>query len=269
MIVCSQLGRTGRLGNQLWQVAATIGMAHARHDTFSFPQWDYQPYFSVPDIYFSDAPGTEASDLVFHMPASAKPYLQDYSLFAEIEDKIREWLQPSPVAVNAIESCHEFLGLPRPLLSLHVRRGDNVPGADRGVADKHLYHPMPPLSYYMRGAETYLHGGDHYNSVACFSDDIDWCRDNITADYYHVGEPRAKEHTPEYHDPFNDWLDLFLMARCQHHVVPNSTYGWWGAFLAADPDPIVPRPWFGPRIDADADLMFPKGWRQLEREPQC
>jgi hypothetical protein len=45
-------------------------------------------------------------------------------------------------------------------------------------------------------------------------------------------------------------------------VVPNSTFGWWGAWLSRDPAPRYPTPWFGPALqpDHDASLMFPAKW---------
>lgn len=266
MIVCPVLGRAGRLGNQLWQIASTLGVADSRGREVSFPEWDYAPFFSIPDRYFSNQPGIDVRSFVPHLSPDAATYLQDYSLFSGIARQIELWFKPSTLAQETIETCGDFHRLRRPILSVHVRRGDNVPGADPGVVDKHLYHPLPPLDYYQRAIAMC----DGYQSIAVFSDDPEWCVENIPADYYHFGQPRAKEHLPEYNDPFNDWLDLFLMAQCDGgHVVPNSTYGWWGAFLSGDETPIVPKPWFGPRIVSNADLMFPKGWRQLEREPNA
>lgn len=206
-------------------------------------------------------------ELVTHLPLSARTYLQDYSLFSSSSLMVRTLLKPSFEARERLDEFEDFYRLRKPTLSVHVRRGDNVPGVDHGVVDKHLYHPMPALSYYQQAMSMYEGA---YQSVAVFSDDPSWCLQNLKADYYHFGQPRIKEHLPQYvAEPFSDWIDLFLMAQCKHHVVANSTYGWWGAYLAEDPSPIVPKPWFGPRIEADEQLMFPSGWRQLERESEC
>lgn len=268
MITCPVLGRAGRLGNQLWQIASTVGVAALRREDVSFPAWDYAPYFSVPAEFFSNESGVDVRDCVPHLTPNAATYLQDHNLFSHMASQIQVWFHPSLIAQETIETCEAFHRLRKPVLSVHVRRGDNVPGADPGVVDKHLYHPMPTLDYYQRAIAMY---DGAYRSVAVFSDDPAWCAENIPGDYHHFGQSRTKEHLPEYvTEPFNDWLDLFLMALCTAgHVVSNSTYGWWGAFLADDESPIVPKPWFGPRIDSDAALMFPKGWRQLEREPKC
>ncbi len=65
-------------------------------------------------------------------------------------------------------------------------------------------------------------------------------------------------------DPERPWEDMALMARCQHHVIANSSFSWWGAWLSRSPDKIViaPRNWFAPaelkKVNT-ADL-YPSGW---------
>lgn len=249
-------------GNQLFQIASTIGVATYRRDEVSFPPWDYAPFFSIPGQCFSGEPGRDVTTLVPHLPPAVAPYLQDYGLFSRAAPRVREWLQPSTLAHEQLSQYETFRKLEKPILSVHVRRGDNVPGADPGVRDKHLYHPMPPLDYYKRAIKMYA---GSYASIAVFGDDWSWNIRNVPGDYHHTGQPRTKEHLPGYAtEPFSDWVDLFLQAECQYHIVSNSTFGWWGAFLANDPSPIVPRPWFGLRVTANAELMFPPGWRQLE-----
>jgi hypothetical protein len=270
MIVCSKLGHLGRLGNQLWELASTAGIAATLGETRGFPDWDYRPYFSVPDRVFpAELKGTEAADtgLVSHIDERARGYLQDYGLFRHIEEDIRKWFQPSGLALSILhEEGHLWLTeMPRPILSVHVRRGDNVPGADPGVKHKERYHPLRPLSYYTQAIEM-LEG--EFNSIVVFSDDPDWCRQafNLYEKEYEVGYfegvPRTKEHLPEYKtEPVLDWIDLFVMTYCDRHIIGNSTYAWWGAFLSADPSPIYPSPWFGPMLDyIDASLMFPPNW---------
>ncbi len=170
---------------------------------------------------------------------------------------------PSDLAWRTLGRADEFAALPRPILSIHVRRGDNV--FDPGVPNKHLYMPTLPASYY-NGAADELR--PKAASVACFSDDIPWCRENIPADYYHEGVARAKDGTPGYWtDPVLDWIDFFLMARCDLHVCSASSYAWWGAFLSGDPSPIIPTPWFGPALaHIDTSLMVVPGWQQ---RPSC
>lgn len=260
------LGQMGRLGNQLWQVASTIGLAHTHRTEPRFPPWAYMRYFSPPHDWFVQSPmGVDATTLVPHLDPRAAGYLQDYGLWADVSASVRSHFSPSPLTMATLANHREFAALPRPVLGVHVRRGDNVQANDPGTPDKHLYHPMPTTEWYLRGIETLKAGT---KSVAVFSDDPQWCRENIPADYYHQGTVRPKEHEAAYATaPVLDWIDLFLFARCARHVISNSSYAWWGAFLSGDTAPVYPWPWFGPRVSnyTDASLMFPPPWQRLER----
>lgn len=257
MITCPQLGGQGRLGNQLWQIAGTLGVAHARGDEVSFPAWDYQEYFCVPEHLFDDRPGKPVTECV-DLPPEGLSYLQDYGLFKDIQQQVWEWFQPSQKALEVLSGYPESLHLEGPVVSLHVRRGDN---ANEG-AWKADYHPLRPMSYY----EDALAMID-YKRVAVFSDDIDWCQAHfIGPEYYFFrGTPRPKEHEPEYLTaPVLDWIDLQLQFFCDRHILSNSTYSYWGAFLSRDPQPIYPWPWFGKKLNMlDASTMFPPEWIRL------
>lgn len=257
MITCPQLGRSGRLGNQLWQIASTLGIA-AKHNTqASFPPWDYQPYFCIPDEYFINAPGDDVCNYVPHIDERARVYLQDYGLFREITEEIKIMFQPSALALQTLMSYEDFWDLEPPVACLHVRRGDN---ANEGRW-KAQYHPLRPTQFYTDALKLIK-----YESLAIFSDDPAWCRETFGPEpFYFEGTPRPKEHEPEYHTaPVLDWIDLQLMSFCDYHILSNSTYSWWGAFLSFDPEPIYPWPWLGPALKyVDASLMFPPRWRRL------
>ena len=256
-LTCPQLEHAGRLGNQLWQIAGTIGLARKHGYEPRFPdRWSYRPFFSIPDEMFDDVSGARSMDLVTHMDRDAAQYLQDYSLFSEVEDEIRRVFAPSDDA-KVVLFGSPFANVRSPVLSIHVRRGDNV--FDPGVPDKHRFMPLIPTEWYLEAADELR----DVATVACFSDDPGWCRENIPADFYGSGSARPKDGTPEYWTArVLDWIDLFHMAHSEYHVCSASSYAWWGAFLSGDPSPIIPSPWYGPALaHLKPELMIPPGWR--------
>jgi hypothetical protein len=87
-------------------------------------------------------------------------------------------------------------------------------------------------------------------NIVVFSDDIAWCRENLR-----WAKPVA------FVEGNTDYEDLFLMANCEHHIIANSSFSWWGAFLSADRNPIYPVRWYGPGFrDIDPTPMFLDGW---------
>lgn len=265
-ITFRHLGYLGRLGNALFEFASTVGLA-AMGDTLPRfnADWIHRPYFSVPDEFFGDVnEGVEAHTLCPHIDERNRTYLQDISLFERYLPQIRQYLKPSPRAEDILsEEISEFARLEHPILSVHVRRGDNVPGQDAGVPDKENYYVLPPLEYYLRAIQMLR---PDMASVAVFSDDPDWCVANLPADYVHYGLPRPKEHEPDFLTaPVLDWVDLQLMALCDRHVVTGSTFGIWGALLADSERTIRPAAVYGPYLPwVREDWLFPITWQSLE-----
>lgn len=267
-----KLGFVGRLGNALYELAATAGIAHALEVEPRYnANWIHRPFFSVPDRFFTDDftdcyPAHE-SHLARHIDERARIYLQDSNLFTEILPTIREWLSPSEQAKDILaEHDGIFRRLEGPVLSVHVRRGDNAPGGDPGTPDKHLYHPCPPAAYYEQAVLHLTKSGYEYVSMAVFSDDPDWCEEHLPfANYYHEGIGRPKEHEPDYLTaPVLDWVDFQLMVSADMHVCSNSTFGIMAAILAGDESAVVPWPIFGPRLKyIDASLLFPPSWARI------
>lgn len=259
-VYCPQLGNSGRLGNQLWQIASTAGVAAAMDADPAFPPWEYQSVFSVPEEFFGEPAGVEISTLISHLPDVAKPYLQDYGLWKDIASTIRDWFRPTIWAsaiVDTYPGQKKLQQLPRPWVALHVRRGD--------LATAHLrqeegYHPLRPMSYYEEALERCS------GSLIVFSDDIPWCKQNLDADhFFEGGPPRPRETESDYRSaPVLDWIDLLAMPQCDQFILSNSTYSWWGAWLSGKSHVIYPWPWFGPKLrEIDASLMFPSEWTRL------
>lgn len=255
------LGYAGRLGNQLWQIASTVGLAREHRMRPWFPaEWAYRPYFQCPDTWFGTPAPKMAQPMTYarHLHPSARSYLQDLALWRGHEEEILRSFQPTALAEAIIDEEWDLLAadLPRPVCAVHIRRGDYATNPLGTVTSL-------PLSYYQSAL-------DHVNpgSVIVFSDDIEWCRAAFPGmDRYYEGVARPKEQDPDFKTaPVLDWIDLFLQARCTQHVISNSTYSWWGAWLSRDPQPRYPSRWYGDELSSTIDfrLMIPSGWTEIE-----
>ena len=124
------------------------------------------------------------------------------------------------------------------LVSLHVRRGDYLDKIDR--------HPPTKLSY-CKDAIDYF--GSNYNFYV-ISDDIKWCKKNLKGD-----NVMFIENEPDY-------IDLWLMSLCEHNIITNSTFSWWGSWLNKNRDKtvIAPKKWFGKSKHLDSTDLYCNNW---------
>ena len=136
-------------------------------------------------------------------------------------------------------------------VSVHVRRGDFV--AFENVAKM---MGATDLSYYERAAAS-IAGHVHAPKLFVFSDDIDWCMDNLKLPFPTVYVPASAEGPKAA-------FHLQLMSLCKHNIVANSTFSWWGAWLNANPEKIViaPRKWYADGRDENNEIM-PEGWIKI------
>jgi len=63
----------------------------------------------------------------------------------------------------------------------------------------------------------------------------------------------------------SDWEQLLLMSLCNHNIIANSTFSWWGAYLNDNPSKIVcyPELWFGKDVSHDTSDLFPEDWIKI------
>jgi len=134
-------------------------------------------------------------------------------------------------------------------VSLHVRRGDYVTDATTNAV-----HGICVADYY-RKAEEIIARAVENPVFFLFSDDTEWVAANLALRYpvVHVDHNGDVPHE-----------DLRLMSLCDHHIIANSSFSWWGAWLSANPAKtvIAPERWFNdPTIDT-SDLI-PLSWLRI------
>ena len=254
IVTYSQLGKAGRCGNCLWEIASTLGLASKHQCRASFPRWEYQSKFSVPAHFFDGQPGVEATTLpeAAHIAPVHRTYLQDYSLWKDIAPTIIEYFQPSSEAKAVLYARHADLLKTPHKTAIHVRRGDYL-------QNPHIF-PHCTVRYYERAMRRVLDESPETQFVL-FSDDPNWCVKEIPK----WMSPEIQAHAEKWivMRGNKDWEDLFLQAECAQHVISNSTYSYWGATISRNPHPIYPKPWWG-FPDYYESVAFPAGWIEIE-----
>jgi hypothetical protein len=175
-------------------------------------------------------------------------YFASEQYFKDNADLVRSLFDVSGFLWASDVTHVETLAQGRPLVSMHVRRGDYV-GND-------LFEIGNLDSFYREALRQILSdAGDA--CILAFSDDPVWCAGwAVVRDFgasVISGPPRSA------------FQDLALMASCRHHVIPNSTFGWWAAWLASDPVKTVhlPSQWLSQWTTQECGLSVP-GWIEVD-----
>ncbi|WP_373515190.1 alpha-1,2-fucosyltransferase, partial [Persicitalea sp.] len=136
-----------------------------------------------------------------------------------------------------------------PSISLHVRRGDYVTNHAART-----FHGLCSSHYYRRAME-YAKAKLGTAQVFVFSDDLAWAKENLVGPLPITFVEHTKPVVASY--------DLCLMSRCHHHIIANSSFSWWGAWLNPSPDKLVIAPdrWFADdQAQQHTKDLIPDSW---------
>lgn len=190
---------------------------------------------------------------VFSQSRSARYFLgywQSERYLIGIEETIRAEFQPrTALSEEARELKHRIKE--SGAACINVRRGDFVSDdKTRG------FHGYMDIDYYS-SALTRLRQRGSFDNLFIFSDEPEWCSSNLRL-------PGNVEVVPHRLAGPNFTHYMHLMASCSGFVIPNSTFGWWSAWLAKVPgDKIVaPKNWFADKTIDTVDII-PKSWIRL------
>jgi hypothetical protein len=204
----------------------------------------YKPRFESDWIFLSTLPITSKTRSIY-----LDGYFQTHQYPGIVEERLRDelTLRNAPAGANAevlnqIQSCESSV-------SLHVRRGD--------YTTIYSGRDVLPMTYYANSIRQ-IYRSIRHPTFFVFSDDIPFCKEHLPTDENYVfvdhnGETEAHE-------------DLRLMSSCRHHIIANSTFSWWGAWLNPNPAKLVLAPdrWLDPKVP-HSDL-FPPAWHRVSVE---
>jgi len=175
-------------------------------------------------------------------------YWQTHRIADAISEELRSQLRlRKPPKGRNLELMEQIAQSVTPV-SLHIRRGDYTLAAEGNIA--------LPMSYYSR-AITQLRERVDDPVFFVFSDDIAFARANLP--------PGLRTVFVDHNDDLNSHEDLRLMSACHHHIIANSSFSWWGAWLNSRPDKLVfaPKHWLLSPGTYFPDLLPPQ-WITLD-----
>lgn len=223
---------TNSLVSGCLRLLRSAGITASAHNVYHEQIYHYDPVFEqLPDNTYLEG------------------YWQSEKYFVGISDDIRQAFNlTSPIddrnrlLGDEITSCNS--------VSVHIRRGDYI--INKNAAQ---YHGTCSIDYYRKAVDLMMSQIDR-PTFFVFSDDPNWARSNmgfisgvkfVTSNYLNRGVD-----------------DLRLLSSCKHHIIANSSFSWWGAWLGNDPEKMViaPAQWYL-SDDIDTANLCPQGWVRI------
>ena len=242
----------GRLGNNLFQIAACIGYAKENHCGWGVRKGYHDHGFGMfqVDKFFPHLPECHHQFRAYNEPyfyhqripwhtngVRIVGFWQSLKYFIDAQDEVKKWLR--------LDYQKGYEGY----TSIHVRLGDYVQHSGS----------FPPITHeYVRKAIEHFPDG----KFMVFSDDIKAVKRLFANDLY--------DFTFEYSEGRNEFEDMSVMASCGNHIISNSTLAWWSAYLGQNPDKKVVSPhhlnWFGINNPFRFDTfdLLPEEWIKIK-----
>lgn len=241
----------GRLGSRMFQVAATIGIALRNNMDYLFPPCEYYHFFSgkipVAEKLFARPAIPYTENVLFkYEPIKLEPhhnydltgYFQSEKYWKHCEALIRKTFvfKREGIVRSNFKKLVDYKKKQNPhkdvvTVSIHVRRGDYL--------ELPHHHPILSSTYYSIAIDKMRTlFPDKCLYFIIFTDDKEWCIDNFRG---------LKDSIVMNIDFAQD--DMCMMSLCDHNIIANSSFSWWGSYLNANPNKIVIAPamdkWFG------------------------
>jgi hypothetical protein len=227
-ITFSRLGEYGRLGNQLFQFAALKAFSlETGRDIYLPDTWKFNNLnkkYKTLKIYQHEGYQKESQfhyDETFVEKLKDKEdtildvlgYFQSEEYFVKYKKEILEDLRFSENdIIYTYDKCTVKNAFNKKTVAIHIRRGDYVNNPN--------YHNLS-INYYINILEKYF-DEERYNIIV-FSDDIEYAKIQFQA-YNNV----------YFSERLTEFEDLVLMSLCDNHIIANSTYSWWAAYLSSN-----------------------------------
>lgn len=240
-----------------FEKSGRINFLRRLNHSSTWRRWSETAWWPFSFRNFNEA-GTQFQPELFSLPRNVylEGYFQSEKYFIKHAELIRKdftVIEP-PTGRNAevmeqIRSCCA--------VSVHVRRGDYL-----ALTSANSFHGTLQPHYYSAAINELGQRVSEPKKWFVFSDDIEWAKANLLK-----GEQAT----------FIDWNqgetsfeDIRLMSSCKHHIIANSSFSWWGAWLNPSPEKnvIAPARWFAQMNTDDRDIV-PETWIRINERPSA
>jgi hypothetical protein len=182
-------------------------------------------------------------------------YFQCEKYFIDVFQELRNEFTLREEYLLSIANILSKIQSDQPSISIHIRRGDYV----NNQRIRHIYD-ICTLDYYSRATQELLQQFPNAR-LFIFSDDINWVQSNMPIFKNATLISDMKTISGENLRPSQE---LFLMSQCDHHIIANSSFSWWGAYLNASSSKVViaPNIWNRSKFFHQNDII-PEAWMRL------
>jgi Glycosyl transferase family 11 len=285
----------GGLGNQLFQIFTTIAYAIKHKHKFVFPYSDklaqrvtYWNNFMLSlklfttsnlnnrvtnnEIQNMDVIGER--DFRYNELPQTNPlnsfklhgYFQSYKYFENELEQIYGLFRLEQQKQKIMEEYAHLFSFDGAKISMHFRLGD--------YKQLQHYHPIMPPDYFQNALTTILEKGELENATIlyfCEEEDNNIVLQFIDILRLHFSSSKWKNiNFVKVDDTIADWKQMLLMSCCDHNIIANSSFSWWGAYMNSSANKIVcyPSLWFGQTMHdhhgfKDTQDLFPEKWIKI------
>jgi hypothetical protein len=274
----------GGLGNQIFQIFATISYAIKTRQQFKFSNlktlgggtttirntyWD--SFFSrlnlfttgeFPKLHIIKEKDFTFNELpIYEMVIPSRNillfgYFQSYKYFEANYSIICKMIGLENLKENLLKKMNYDANFLKQTISMHFRIGDY-----KNIQD---YHPILKKEYYQNALNYILtKNSNTLNTVIYFCEDTDLSEVNEMIGYLSSIYPLLKFIRGE--NKLKDWEQMLLMSCCHHNIIANSSFSWWAAYFNGWEDKIIcyPSIWFGPAAKHDTRDLYPNNWTKI------
>jgi hypothetical protein len=252
----------GGLGNQMFQISKALseglengidvkfkkeafipmeGNQPSKYENNIFRNIKFEDYGDIPLQIDEVSWGYRNDKVFYYKPVKYYGYYQSSKNFKSQSNKIKDCFLPTQQFIDKIKNLYPKI-FDDGSVSIHVRRGDYLSVSE--------ILPVIDKTY----IDECLRQIGEYSNIFIFSNDKEWCKENLNYNNSVVV------------DGLDDYEELWSISLCNHNIMSNSSFSWWGSYLNLNKNKKIycPSVWFGPKGEKNYQDIYEDNWYKIE-----